>query len=145
MADTANIVLNTEINNYRNVIIRASLVSDGSGLAAFKVYDAAATGAFGVTAPGGQVVYPGIHTTIVDLDYDVQDMKIRLQWDATTPQDIMALGSAPENFEFSRFGGIRVPSGLAGATGSILITTVGQAANSTFWFNLYLRKNVPQS
>lgn len=144
MADSANIVVATEINNYRNAIIRCSLVSDGTGLANFKVFDAAAAG-FAVTAPGGQRVTPGIHIALVALDYDVQDMKIRLQWEATANQDIIALGSAPEDFNWKRFGGIRVPSGLAGATGSILVTTVGQAANSTFFILLYLTKNVPQS
>ena len=40
MADNANVVVRTEINGYRNVVIRASLVSDGSGLTDFKLYDA---------------------------------------------------------------------------------------------------------
>jgi hypothetical protein len=145
MADTANLVLRVIQNNYRNVTLRCSLVSDGSGLANYKIFDATSAGSFGVKAPGGQTVYPGIHTKVLALDYDVQDMKMRLQWDATTPEDIMALGSAPEDFNWNRIGGIPVPSGLAGATGSILLTTVGQSANSTFAFILYLRKNVPQS
>ena len=145
MADTANIVVQTEINNYRNIIVRASLVSDGSGLDNYKLYDASSAGSFGVTAPGGQIVYPGANTKLMGLDYDVQDMKIRLQWDATTPQDIFALGSAPEDFRWDRFGGIRVPAGLAGATGSILVSTISAAANSTFALVMYLRKNVPQS
>lgn len=144
MADSANIVVRTEANNYRNLIVRASLVSDGSGLSNYKLFDAASA-TFGVTAPGGQKVTPGIHVSIAQLHYDVQDMKIRLQWEATANEDILALGSAPEDFDWRDFGGIRVPSGLAGATGSILVTTVGFSVNSTFSMILHLRKNVPQS
>lgn len=145
MADSANIVVAIENNGYRNIVIRASLVSDGTGLANYKLYDATSAGVYGVTAPGGQMVYPGVNTKLVGLDYDVQDMKLRLQWDAGTPQDILALGSAPEDFNWKRFGGIRVPAGLTGATGSILLTTVNQAPQSTFMLVLYLIKNVPQS
>lgn len=146
MADNANIVVRTEVNGYRNVVIRASLDSDGSGLNAFKLYDASLAGAFTIMAPGGQIVAPGVHSTLVALDYDVQDMKINLLWDAVpTPESILALGSAPEDFDWKRFGGIRVPAGLAGATGSILITTINQAAGSTFSLIMGIRKNVPQS
>ncbi len=145
MADTANIVLRTMINGYRNVVVRASLVSDGSGLTAYKLYDASSAGIYSVIAPGGQIVYPGIHSKLVGLDYDVQDMKINLLWDATTPESILALGSAPEDFDWKRMGGLPVPPGLVGATGSILITTINQAPQSTFALILYIRKNVPQT
>lgn len=145
MADTANVVVTTEANGYRNAIVRVALRSDGTGLTNYKIFDATSSGAFGVTAPGGQIVYPGIHTSLVGLDYDVQDMKINLLWDATTPQSIMPLGSAPEDFRWERFGGVRVPSGLVGATGSILVSTINQVPDSTFFLILYLRKGVPQS
>lgn len=145
MADSANIVVSTINNGYRNVVIRATLLSDGSGLSAYKVYDATSAGAYGVTAPGGQIVYPGIHSKLVGLDYDVQDMKVQLLWDATSPQSLLALGNAPEDFNWKRFGGITVPPGLTGATGSILITTINQAPNSTFSLILYVTKGVPAS
>lgn len=142
MADVTT--LNVIQNGYRNVVLRFTDLSDGTGLTNFKIYDATASGAFGVTAPGGQKVFPGIHTTIVGLDYDVQDMKVRMLWEATSNVDALVLGNAPEDFNWTRFGGITVPPGLVGATGSLLITTVGQAANSTCSLIVYLRKNVPQ-
>lgn len=145
MADTANVVTTVETDGYRNLVIRSVLRSDGSGLSAYKVYDATSAGGHGVTAPGGQIVYPGVHTTLVGLDYDVQDMKLQLLWDAGTPQNLLSLGSAPEDFNWTRFGGIRVPSALVGATGSILITTINQVPDSTFALILYLRKGVPQN
>ena len=140
MADVP--VVSIEQNGYRNVVLRITLVSDGSGFTNYKIYDATSTGAFGVSA-AGQMFYPGIHTTVVGLDYDVQDMKLRLQWEATTNQDILALGNAPEDFDWTRFGGIRVPSGLTGATGSILLSSQDSAIDATFSLVLYLRKNVP--
>ena len=48
-------------------------------------------------------------------------------------------------FEWETFGGLRVPAALAGATGQILLSTVGAAANATLFMLLYLRNNVPQS
>ena len=143
MADTANIVLTTQYSGYRNAIILATLVSDGTGLTNYKIYDATSGGAFGVNQ-GGQTFYPGIHSTLIGLDYDVQDMKINLLWDATTPQSMLPLGSAPEDFVWKDFGGLKPPS-IAGVTGSILITTINQAPNSTFFVRLHIRKNIPVS
>lgn len=136
--------LNVEANGYRNVIIRATMLSDGTPDTT-TVYNATSSGAFGVTAPGGQIAYPGIYTSVVGLDYDVQDMKIRLLWEATTDTDIAPLGSAPEDFNWTRFGGIRVPAGLAGATGSIKIQTIDPLVDATYTVILYLRKRIPQS
>lgn len=140
MAELA--IVNIEANGYRNAIVRATLVSDGSGITNQKIFDASSAGVYGVNR-AGQVFYPGLHTTVVGLDYDAQDLKLRIQWEATANQDILALGNAPEDFNWRKFGGIRVPAGLVGATGSILISTVAQQVSSTFSIVLYLRKNVP--
>lgn len=143
MADVP--VVSVEQNGYRNVVIRATLVSDGSGVNNYKIYDATSSGTYGVNR-AGQVFYPGVHTTVIGLDYDVQDMKLRIQWEGVpSNQDILPLGSAPEDFRWYQFGGIRVPAALTGATGSILLTTVNQAPQSTFGLVLYLRKNVPET
>lgn len=143
MADA--ITVNVEQNNYRNVILRCTLVSDGSGVAAQKIYNATSGGTYGVTQ-GGQTFYPGIHTTIVGIDFDVDGTRFKLMWEATANADIVAFGASPEDFDWKKFGGIRVPAGLVGATGSILCSTVGTiAANDTLSFILYLRKNIPQS
>ena len=136
--------LNVETNGYRNVVIRATQVSDGTDGETVTIYNATSTGAFGVTK-AGQMFYPGIYTAVVGLDYDVQDMKIALQWEATTDTNIMPLGSAPEDFNWTRFGGIRVPAGLAGATGSIKIKSLQPLVGATYTVVLYLRKRVPQS
>lgn len=138
------ITVNVEQNNSRNVILRCTLVSNGDGVTDQKIYNATSGGTFGV-AQGGQTFYPGIHTTIVGMDFDVDGMRFALKWEATANNLIFALGASPESFRWEQFGGIRVPSGLTGATGSILCSTIGAAANATLSFILYLRKNVPQS
>lgn len=136
--------LNVEQNGYRNVVIRATQVSDGTDAESVTIYNATSSGAFGVSKQG-QTFYPGVHTTIVGLDYDVQDMKLRLMWEATADVDILPLGSAPEDFRWERFGGLRVPSGLTGATGSIKAVSSGPLVGATYSIILYLRKNVPTS
>lgn len=143
MAETAPVFI--EANGYRNVILRIPFLSvDGSGITLQKVFDATPTGAFGVSK-AGQNFFPGIHTSIVGMDYDAQDLKLQLLWEATANSTIVSLGNAPEDFFWGRFGGIRCPIGLAGATGSILLSTVNAAPQSTFTLILYLRKNVPVS
>jgi hypothetical protein len=141
MAETC--VVNTEMNGYRNVVLRLTYVSaDGSGITNQKVYDASSAGAYGVVR-AGQTFYPGVHTTVIGLDYDVQDTKIQVQWEATANADIFPLGNAPEDFDWTRIGGLRVPATLTGATGSILVSTLDQVPGATFFVLLYLRKNVP--
>jgi hypothetical protein len=133
--------LNVETNGFRNVVIRATMVSDGSADTT-TVYNATSSGSFGVSYMG-QTIYPGIHTTLVGLHYDVQDTKIRLLWEATADADIMPLGSAPEDFDWRNIGGIKVPPGLTGATGSIKVQLVDPMVNATYFVLLFLRKNVP--
>ena len=132
------------VNNYRNLVIKATQVSDGTDGETVTVYDATSS-TYAVAAPGGAQVKPGVYSKLIALDYDVQDMKIRLQWDANSPQDIVPLGSAPEDFSWERIGGLTVPSGLAGATGSIKVVSLSPVVNAVYSVILYIRKSVPQS
>lgn len=136
--------LNVEINGFRNVIIRATQISDGTDGEAVTIYNATSSGAYGVSK-AGQTFYPGVHTTIVGLSYDCQDMKMRLMWEATADQDILVLGGSPDTFKYRSFGGIRVPSGLAGATGSIKVVSYGPQVGASYSVVIHLRKNVPVS
>lgn len=142
MTDTPTTVV--MVNGYRNVVIRTTLVSDASGLSDYKVFDATSN-TFAVTAPGGQLVVPGVHTSIIGLDFDVEGMGFSLSWEATDNQLIQAYGASPESFDWREIGGITVPKDLVGATGSILVNTIAAAENATLSFILKLRKNVPVS
>lgn len=138
MADTVvNVV---ETNNPRNAIVRVNILSDGVGTIGLKIWDAAAA-ANGYIVQG-QVLLPGVHTTLIGLDFDVQDMKFRLDWEATADQLLFVSGASPESFDWKDIGGLRVPAALAGATGSIKLSTIGAAANASLSLILHLRKNV---
>ncbi|NVN13409.1 hypothetical protein [Nguyenibacter vanlangensis] len=123
-------------NGPRNLIVRLTDVSDGTGLSAVKIVDAQSP-AFAVR---GQV--PGVHLKLVRIVYDVHDMAVRLQWDGTEPVDLVTL-SGFGHLDFRRFQGIPNPR-AAGATGSILLSTIGAAANATFTLDLEMIKGVPQ-
>lgn len=138
MADT--VVNRVETNNPRNAIIRVNILSDGGGTVGLKIWDAAAAGNGNIVQ--GQNLLPGIHTTVVGIDFDVQDMKFRLDWEATADEMLFISGASPEAFDWKDIGGLRVPAGLAGATGSIKLSTIGAAANSSLSLILKLRKNV---
>lgn len=138
MAD--NFVQRVEANSARNYVTRISIISDGTGQNLTKVFDA--TNVANGNLVGGQTFLPGIHTSIVGMDFDVQDMKFALYWEATANEQIGAWGASPASFDWRDIGGIRCPIGLAGATGSILLSTIDQNVNATLSLILRLRKNV---
>lgn len=131
-------------NGYRNAVIRVTQVSDGTDGEEVMIFDATDP-VYAVRAPGGALVQPGIYTSIVGIQFDTQDMKFALRWEATADQDIMVYGASPEDFAFKSFGGIVVPSGLAGATGSIKIVSLSPSIGASYTIILNVRKRVPQS
>lgn len=144
MADTPT--LNVIQNGYRNLILGMNLVSDGSGLSNYKVFDATST-TYGVNK-GGQVFVPGTAAKVVGIDYDVQGMSFTLSWDATTDRLFFTSGASPESFDWRAFGGQGPYTNgvlFTGADGSILVNTLGAAANATLNIILYIRKGQPQS
>ncbi|GAA4478315.1 hypothetical protein [Gluconacetobacter asukensis] len=124
-------------NGPRNLVLRVTDVSDGTGLAAMKIVDAQSM-AFSV---GGAV--PGVHLTVRRIAYDVHGMVARLQWEATEPVDLATL-SGFGHLDFRRFQGVPNPK-VAGATGSILLTTMGAGAGSAVTIVLEMIKGVPQA
>lgn len=141
MADVATVQIIE--NGFRNVVLNVGLVSDGSGITAQKIFDATSGGVYGVTI-AGQTFYPGLHTKVIGIDFDVQDQKFRLDWEAGANSLIMAYGASPTDFNWRKLGGIPCPPGLAGATGSILLTTIDAMPDATLSFILYLRKDIKQ-
>lgn len=129
-------------NGFRRLVMKFTNLSDGTGEAAVKKVDATSN-TFAVL---GQP--PGVHLKIVDVDYDLQNMSVRLLWDASTPTDIMILSqnSMSMGKALDQRGGFQgfINPQAAGATGSILLTTVGAAANSSYTIILSMTKGVPQ-
>jgi hypothetical protein len=127
----ADAVTSQTINNGpRNLIMKFTNESDGTGETGVKKVDAASA-TFGA---------PGIHLTIARITYVVQGGSLRVQWDASSATDIVILeyaGVMDQTF----FSGFPNPA-AAGATGSILFTTVGFTSGSSYTVTLEMIKNI---
>jgi hypothetical protein len=133
MADT---VINQVLENGpKNLVTRHVSFSDGTGESAVAKVDAtSATYAY-------KGVSPGIYLGLKKIQYNVRNGGVRLQWDCTTDEDILTLTGA-DTLIFDPC--LRTPAS-AGATGSILFTTVGFMINSSYSIVLTMFKSVPQS
>ena len=132
MADT--VTSQTIINGARNLIMKFTNESDGTGESGVKKVDAASS-TFAVNG-----VTPGVHLTVARITYDVQGGSLRMLWDASSSTDMEILEYAG-TMDYTFFGGLTNPKGT-GATGSILFTTVGFAAGSSYSVVLEMIKNV---
>lgn len=145
MADTVTSQLLE--NGQRLVVYKFTNLSDGTGEAGVVKVDATATGPLGIIVQG-QTFYPGTNLKIVEIKYSVFSMGLRIQWVATSAVDCLVL-QATDHWkildERMGFGGLYVPSGTTGATGSIQFTTVGAASGSGYTIIMTLTKGVPQS
>lgn len=101
----------------RNAIVKITGVLDTSDLASTVVVD-----------PASLLPIP-TQLRIDHVDYSVSDqLELRLQWDATSPVDIMPLAGRGR-MSFWNFGGIQNNAG-AGKTGKILLSTKGWASGT---------------
>lgn len=145
MADT--VTSNFLVNGPRYAVLKLTSVSDGTGEAGVVKVDATATGLLGWNVKG-QMVYPGVHLALSEIKFSVGGMGVRLQWQASANQDLLIFQASDHwvlGGERLGFAGLSPPSGLAGATGSILLTTIGAAANSSYSLILTLIKNLPNA
>ena len=131
-------------NGPRYAVAKFTNVSDATGELDVVKVDATATGPLG-NRDQGQLIYPGTKLAVYAVKYSTAGMALRIQWQATVPLDMLVV-SATDHWQFLNeqdgFAGLTVPAGTAGATGSILFTTVGAAANSSYTVILYLTKNI---
>lgn len=135
MADSVNtqIILNAA----RNIVLKRTNLSDGTGETGATMIDATSA-TYAV-----QGVAPGIHLKVTRIRYDIKGGMVNLQWDASSAVDMLDLGGFG-TFDMKDFAGLTVPV-VAGATGSILITTKGFMPNSSYSLIFEMTKNVPQS
>ena len=139
MADV--VTTSIQQNGWQNYVVNFTNLSDSTGESGVTKVNATSAGNLGVLK-GGQTFYPGIHLPIRKVIYSIRGMGLRIQWDATADQDALILGEGTDEQDFMNISGLRVPNGLAGATGSILFTTVAAAANSSYSVTLHCRKNI---
>lgn len=116
----------------RNYIIKMVDRSDGTGLSALKVVD--------VTT---MTPNPGLHMKIKRIRYSIHSGAVLLQWEATSPIDIVYIPENTNILDFSQLYCSGWPNNAgAGATGNILLTTFGFMPNSGFTIDLEIIKGV---
>lgn len=144
-------VLENGSRNYKAVY---SFVGDGTNvIAAYVAADPTSTGDMGVSI-AGNVLYPGVHTTIIGMRYNLAaGFSIEVLWDATAATSAWTLYGFGKELLY-REGGLQpytITSGvrtlLTGATGKILFTQKPDAALAAGvggTIELLLRKGIQQ-
>lgn len=133
MADT--VTTRILANGARNLVMRFTNLSDGTGESAVAKVDASDT------AYGYKGVAPGVYLKIKGVNWVVRSGGLRVLWDATTDEDALILnGEGKQKFNPL----IKCPA-ITGATGILRFTTVGFALNSAYDVTLHMIKGVPQS
>lgn len=129
MADTYG---NNVYDGARNCVFSLTDFSDGTGLSAQNVTNVA-----------NLVPNPGVHLKLRRIQFAINGMSVRLQWNASTPVDIALLSPGENVIDYSRLysGGLTNNAG-AGVTGDIILTTEGASANSNFTIILECIKGV---
>ncbi len=140
MADI--VTVQTLANAARFLVMRFTDVSDGTGESGVLKVDA--TDPANGWVVQGQTLVPGTSLKITKVAYACRGMKLRMQWQATAPEDVLVLGGF-NTLEFDDIGVIQNPGPVAlpGATGSILFTTVGAESGDSYSVDLWMTKGIP--
>lgn len=120
----------TIINGARNLVMKFTNESDGTGESAVTKVDATSS----------TISSPGIHLKVSRITYDVQGGSVRVQWNASSATDMVILEFAGV-IDSTFFGGLTNPQNT-GATGSISFTTVGFTSGSSYTILLEMVKCV---
>lgn len=117
---------------------------------AVALLDPTSTGDMGVLL-GGRNLFPGTHLKIWRMQYDcTPGLGNQLLWDATSAQTAYIFnGDGSGKQDFMRQGGLFVPQSagapITGATGKILMSTLGTPAAGNFLsLNIWCKKDVSQ-
>ena len=131
MADA--VTSQTIADGERNVVMKFTNVSDGTGEAAVAKVDvsALASNSRGVACS---------EVRLMQVRYAVVGMSVQMYFDATANVLLLEIAeSSNGNLEFDDFGGIPNNSG-SGKTGDILFTTVGHSSGDTYMIVLEMIK-----
>lgn len=80
-----------------------------------------------------------VHMKVRAIKYDVYGGVVVLSWDAPAPLPFLTLSNAADHVDYSGFGGIHSDQ-VPGATGSILLSTIGFDIGSTYTITIDLVK-----
>lgn len=121
-----NVSSQTILDGSRNVVMKFTNTSDGTGEAAVTKVDVSALSG----APS--------KVTIEKIHYSVAGMVVRLLWDATSDVTIVDL-QGDGCLDCTGFGGLPNNAG-AGVTGDIQLTTVGHTSGDSYTLILEMKK-----
>jgi hypothetical protein len=131
MADA--VTSQTIADGERNVVMKFTNVSDGSGEAAVVKVDVSALSSNSRGVACSEV-------RLMQVRYAVVGMSVQMYFDATANVLLLEIAeSSNGNLEFDDFGGISNNSG-SGKTGDILFTTVGHTSGDTYMIVLEMVK-----
>ena len=131
MADT--VTSQKIVDGDRNVIMKFTNISDGTGESAVLKVDVSALTPDAYGAPCTRV-------TVTKIYIAAHGMEVRMLWDATT--DVPFFLSSPgatQTLDFSNFTGITNDAG-AGVTGDIVFSTSDATAGDSYWCILEMVK-----
>lgn len=120
MADA--VTTQTIIDGPRDLVVKLTNLSDGTGESAVQKVDVAS----------------GTTLKVMRVHYAVVGMVATLLWDATTDVRILDL-AGNGMFDFTTFGGLPNNAG-SGVTGDILLTTTGHSSGDSYSIILELQK-----
>jgi len=127
MADA--VTSQTLVDGERNVVMKFTNLSDGTGEAAVTKVD--------VSALVGSPALVRIDRIIAH----TSGMAVNILWDATADVSCFIVGQdAAIDMDFRCFGGLRNNAG-AGVTGDIQFTTVGHTSGDSYTIILHMTKN----
>ena len=131
MADA--VTSQTIADGERNVVMKFTNVSDGTGEAAVAKVDVSALSSNSRGVACSEV-------RLMQVRYAVVGMSVQMYFDATANVLLLEIAeSSNGNLEFDDFGGISNNSG-SGKTGDILFTTVGHTSGDTYMIVLEMVK-----
>lgn len=126
MADT--VTSQTLVDGARNVVMKFTNISDGTGEAAVTKVDVSALAG----APSEVVIRK--------IRYATFGMAVRILWDATADTQAWLIPADTDGeIDFTAFGGLHNDAG-AGKTGDIQVTTVGHSSGDGYAFVLEMSK-----
>ena len=129
MADS--VTSQTIVDGDRNVVMKFTNISDGTGEAAVKKVDVTTLSGYGKT---------WTELRIEKIIATTFGMGVQILWDATT--DVLAFYIPADQYleqDFSKFGGLPNNAGT-GKNGSINFTTVGHSAGDVYTIVLEMKK-----
>lgn len=120
------------IDGPRNVIVKRTCVSDGTGEADAVFMD--------LSTFSAGVGHVPLSLSIDRIEWDIKGSPaVRLQFDATTDDEAIVLGSGSGAMDWTGAGGLKDPRS-SGYTGDILITRASPASGDTYTITLYCHK-----